>query len=137
MRAPPRRRTRRRTIHVPPEIDLDGLANQVVYEGSAEHKDIPGFAGQPRLRADASCCPREITDREMVSGWLRLAIRRGAVGSPWEGEFPRYVWYMHGNIVFEARLVNRESGSYKGYPLDSDEWPKGIESLYAAARIQN
>ena len=73
----------------------------------------------------------------MVSGWLRLAIRRGAVGSPWEGEFPRYVGYMHGNTVFEARLVNRESGSYKGYPLDSDEWPKGIESLYAAARIQN
>ena len=40
---------------------------------------------------------------------------------------------MHGNTVFEARLVNRESGSYKGYPLDSDEWPKGIESLYATA----
>ena len=41
MRAPRRRRTRRRTIDVPPEIDLDGLANRVVYEGSAEHKVIP------------------------------------------------------------------------------------------------
>ncbi len=49
------------------------------------------------------------------------------------GRISAYVWYMHGNTVFEARLVNRESGSYKGYPLDSDEWPKGIESLYAAA----
>jgi len=69
----------------------------------------------------------------VVSGWLRLAIHRGAVGAPWEGEYPRYVWYMHADTVFEARLVNRERGSYKGYPLDSGEWPKGIESLYAAS----
>ena len=132
MRVPRRKRIRRRTIHLPPEIDLDRLVDHVVYEGSAEHKDIPSFAGQPRLRADASCCPRNVTDREMVSEWLRSAIRRGAVGSPWESEFPRYVWYMHGDTVFEARLVNRERGSYKGYPLDRDEWPKGIELLYAA-----
>ncbi len=134
MRAPRRRRPRRRTIDVPPDTDLEGLAGRVIrviYEGSPEHKDIPSFAGQPRLRADASCCPREITDQETVSGWLRFAIRRGAIGAPWQGEFPRYVWYKHANTVFEARLVNRETGSYKGYPLDEDEWPNGIERVYA------
>jgi hypothetical protein len=131
MRAPRRRRPRRRTINVPLDTNLDALANRVSYVGSPEHKVIPSFAGRPRLRADASCCPREITDREMVSEWLRAAIRRAAVGAPWEGEFPRYVWYMHRNIVFEARLVNREIGSYKGYPLDNDEWPMGIEQVYA------
>lgn len=68
----------------------------------------------------------------MVSGWLRLAVRRGAVGSPWEGDCPRYVWYLRDDTLFEPRLVNRERGSYKGYPLDTDEWPKGIELLYAA-----
>ena len=67
----------------------------------------------------------------MVSEWLRSAIRRGAIGAPWEGELPRYVWYKHDTIVFEARLVNREIGSYEGYPLDKEEWPRGIEQVYA------
>ena len=47
--------------------------------------------------------------------------------------FPRYVWYKYGEMIFEARLVNRGSGSYKGYPLEKDEWPEGIEDVYAEA----
>ena len=70
-------------------------------------------------------------DLELVNGWLRSAIRRGATGAPWEGGFPRYVWYQEGGTVFEGRLVNREAGSYKGYPLNEDEWPDGIEKIYA------
>ena len=133
MRATRRKRPRRRTIYVPPDADLDRLANRVRYAGSPEHKDSRSFAGQPRLRADASCCPREIVDREVVDGWLRSAIRRGAIGAPWDGEFPRYVWYKWSDIVFEGRLVNRGNGSYKGYPLDRQEWPDGIEAIYAEA----
>lgn len=52
-------------------------------------------------------------------------------GTPWEGDFPRYVWYKHGDTVFEGRLVNRETGEYKGYPLHGDEWPDGIAEVYA------
>ena len=133
MRTPRRRRPRKRTMCVPPGIDLNCLAKRVGYVGSPEHKDFPSFAGQPRLRSDASCCPREIKDREVVCEWLRSAIRRGATGAPWEGDFPRYVWYKHDTMVFEGRLVNRGSGLYKGYPLDSKEWPDGIEEIYAAA----
>ena len=48
-----------------------------------------------------------------------------------EGGFPRYVWYKDGGTIFEGRLVNRGSGSYKGYPLGEDEWPDGIEAIYA------
>ena len=59
------------------------------------------------------------------------AIRAGAVGAPWEGRFPRYVWYKYGAIVLEGRLVNRETGEYKGYPLGREEWPAGIEELHA------
>ena len=33
--------------------------------------------------------------------------------------------------MFEGRLVNREKGQYKGYPLDRDEWPAGIEEFHA------
>ena len=109
------------------------MANLAVYVGSPEHKDFPSFAGQPRLRADASRCPREISDRELVNQWLRSAIRRGAVGACWEGGFPRYVWYKDGDSVYEGRLLNSGNGEYKGYPLDKSEWPNGIEELYAGA----
>ena len=133
MRATRRRRPRRRVIHIPSTVNLDGLADRAVYVGSPEHKDIRSFAGQPRLRADASICPRGIWDQEEIQKWLRSAIRRGATGAPWEGVFPRYVWYKEGSVVFEGRLVNRGNGSYKGYPLEKDEWPDGIEEFYAEA----
>ena len=71
----------------------------------------------------------------MLIGWLRTAIKRGATGAPWEGGFPRYVWYKHGATVFEGRLVNRGNGSYKGYPLAAGEWPHGIELKYGKASV--
>jgi hypothetical protein len=52
------------------------------------------------------------------------------VSQHWDGEFPRYVWYKDSGTVYEARLVNREQGSYKGYPLEPAEWPPGIEAVY-------
>ena len=68
--------------------------------------------------------------RYVVNGWLQSALARGAVGAPWEGDFPRYVWFKEGNVVYEARLVNSVTGEYKGYELEPNEWPKGIESYY-------
>ncbi len=133
MRAVRRRRPRRREIHAPPGADLDRVASSAAYVGSPEHKDVPSFAGQPRPRAHASRCPREVADPADILEWLRSAIRRGATGGPWEGDFPRYVWYKHDDTVFEGRLVNRGTGDYKEYPLDRDEWPEGIEALYADA----
>lgn len=130
MRIPRRRRPRKGDIGVPQAVDLDDLAGRVRYVGSTEHKDFPSFAGIPRLRADASICPREIRDQAMVEDWLRSAIRRGAVSKRFNGGFPRYIWYRSGDTVFEARLVNQGDGSYKGYPLGRDEWPAGIEELY-------
>ena len=131
MRSPRRRRPLRRSAFVPVGTDLAGLADRATYVGSPEHKDVPSFAGPPRLRGDASCCPRDLTaQQDQLRDWLRTAIRRGAVGAPWEGEFPRYVWYKHEDVVFEGRLVNRVQGAYKGYPLFADEWPNGIEGIY-------
>jgi hypothetical protein len=34
-------------------------------------------------------------------------------------------FYQDGDTVYEGRLVNREQGQYKGYPLGEDEWPIG------------
>jgi hypothetical protein len=96
------------------------------YVGSSEHKSFPSFAGPPRLRADASKCDPALADRDELTGWLRAAIIAGAVGTPWEGDFPKYVWCRRGDRVYEGRLVNRELGQYKGYPLEPDEWPEGL-----------
>lgn len=131
MRAPKRRRPRRREIHVPAGADLRRVADMVTYEGSQEHKDFPSFAGQPKPRGDASLCPRDIRDVAVVTGWLRSAIRAGVTGAPWEGDFPRYAWHREGDTMFEARLVNRGSGSYKGYPLHNDEWPVDLRDRSA------
>lgn len=126
MRTPRRRRPRRRAQYVPAGRDLDALAGRARYVGSPEHKDMPTFAGQPHPRGDASICPRERNDLDLVTDWLRSAIRAGSVGGPWEDDFPRYVWHREEGTVFEARLVNRGDGSYKGYPLTRDEWPEHL-----------
>ena len=130
MRATKRNRRRIRTIHTPPGVDLDRLAERVRYVGSPEHKDYPSFAGPPGLRSDATPCPHEIKDPEVICEWLRAAIRCGATGEPWEGDFPRYVWYKLGNVVYVGRLVNRGLGTYKGYELEEDEWPENIDEFY-------
>ena len=128
MRAPRRRRPRHRAIiSPPPGTDLLDLASRVRYVGSPEHKGTPSFAGWPRPRADASLCdPGLAKSQHQITEWLQMAIREGCIGAPWEGEFPRYVWYKREDIVYEARLVNRGQGEYKGYPLNQDEWPEGM-----------
>jgi hypothetical protein len=131
MRAPRRRRPRRRWIAAPTGRDLDAVASAARYCGSPEHKDTPSFAGQPKPRADASICDRSFaSDRGRPQAWLTAAIRRGIVSEDWEGDFPRYVWYKEEATVYEARLVNRTQGWYKGFPLKPEEWPPGIERSY-------
>ena len=100
------------------------------YVGSPEHKDFRSFAGQPRPRADASICDQRLSSADEITDWLRHAIQQGAVSEYWEGTFPRYVWYKDGETVYEGRLINRELGEYKGYPLERDEWPSEITRIY-------
>ena len=57
MRASRRRRPRKREILVPQDVDLEEVASLAAYVGSAERKDIPSYAGQPRRRPDASSLP--------------------------------------------------------------------------------
>ena len=132
MRVSKRHRPFTRTLgSLPPGVDLPRLAERAHYVGSPEHKDTPSFAGQPKPRADATICDRSFIDKlPQLNSWLHSALTRGAVGAPWEGDFPRYVWFKEGNVVYEARLVNSGTGEYKGYALEPNEWPKGIESFY-------
>lgn len=131
MRAPKRKRPRRRDILSPEMRPAASVARHARFVGSAEHKDAPSFAGAARPRADASICDRRFLDEQSkLTRWLRKAIRLGSVGAPIEGGFPRYVWYKDGQDVYEGRLVNRSSGEYKGYKLQRDEWPAGLSDFY-------
>lgn len=127
MRAPIRRRPRRRDLVEPPEgVELANLADRVRYIGSSEHKSFPSFAGPPKLRSDASRCDPALADPQELTKWLRDGVAAGHIGAPWEGSFPRYVWYRRGEMCYEARLVNAGAGDYKGYPLTDAECPDGL-----------
>lgn len=136
MKAPARKRRRPREIGKPVGVDLNAVAKRAKYVGSPEHKDTPSFAGPPkprRPRGDATICDRRFaTMQDELTKWLRDAIRKGAVSPVVEGSFPRYAWCMKEGLVYEARLSNRESGTYKGYELGEHEWPKGIQEIYDA-----
>ena len=130
MRAPKRKRPLLRSPQPPPPgISLADLAGRASYVGSGEHKSYPSFAGRPRLRADASKCDPRFQDASEITDWLRQAIICGNVGAPWEGEFPRYVWRRLDDVIYEARLVNRELGQYKGYPLAKSERPERLNEI--------
>lgn len=130
MRAPKRKRPHLRRLLPPDERPDPDVADEVRYVGSPEHKSAPSFAGRMRPRADATICdPRFLDMQEELTRWLQDAIRKGAVGGPMEGEFPRYVWVRQDDEVYEARLVNRGLGEYKGWRLRRDEWPDGLKDL--------
>ena len=135
MRAPQRKRPQKRTVAPPCDVDLSEVARKATYVGSQEHSSILGLALPHKWNPHSTRCPPEITDKELVLKWLRCAISLGAVSALWEPRiqrrFPRYVWYMDGDTVYEGRLVNSGNGSYKGYPITKEEWPKGIEDIYA------
>ncbi len=128
MRAPKRRRPRQRESVQPPEgVDLRDVALKASYVGSPEHKDRPTFAGHPRPRADASICDPNLSKSQAdLTERLQESIRRGFVGAPWEGDFPRYAWCVINEDVYEARLVNKGNGEYKGYRLEPEERPSGM-----------
>lgn len=129
MRSPGRRRPPRREIDVNPLVDLERIAAEATYVGSAEHKSYPSPAGPPRLRIDATKCdPQLHGDFNLLTAWLRLAIRRGCVGAPWEGDYPRWVWGRQNGTWYEARQVVPGRGQYKGYALLEEEAPKNAGS---------
>lgn len=129
LRAPHRKRPSLRVIQPPPEgVNVSELASHVTYVGSPEHKTAPSFAGHPRPRADATKCDASLGDRiGDIQRWLRRAVEVQCFGGPWESGFPRYLWCKVGDVVYEARLVNRVLGQYKGWQLEPDEWPDEID----------
>lgn len=129
MRSPKRKRPLLRQKTQPPKgVNLNAIARRANYVGSVEHKTVVSPAGLPQPRSDSSKCKESISySFKYPKIWLRRGIEKRQIGEPWEGDFPRYVWYRaRDNIVYEGRLVNRDQGEYKGWPLEPHEYPDWI-----------
>jgi hypothetical protein len=97
----------------------------VRYTGSAYHRSRGSKSGPIASRAGISSrCPPTWTN-PLATEALKLAISEAKVSCYWEGGFPRHVWHLEGDVLYEARLTNQGNGEYHGYPLeDRWEWPK-------------
>lgn len=128
MRSPGRKRARPQDLaHGIDTVLLAQWSAAVTYIGSPEHKSYPSFAGQPRLRSDATPCPKHIHDAQRITAWLREGILAGHVSAYMDhGRFPRYVWSRIDDQWFEARVVNSEQGTYKGYPVTESDIPRAL-----------
>lgn len=104
----------------------ESVASKARYVGSAEHKDYPSAAGPPALRSDATPCDPDISFTD-IGAALAEGIRRGCVSAATEQDFPKYVWgWLDGNL-YEARHVNGNPGTYKGYRIEEAERPRDPE----------
>ncbi len=100
------------------------VADRATYVGSSEHKDHPSHAGPPALRSDATPCePHRTQDTDANTAALREGIRRRCTSAQFEGGFPRYVWTWMDGALYEARHINGPQGTYKGYRLETNEYP--------------
>jgi hypothetical protein len=106
---------------------MQTAASKVRYTGSAYHRSPGSKAGPVASRAGlTSKCPPNWTNDE-ATRVLRNAIREGRVSMSWEHGYPRYVWHLDGEVLYEARLTNSGKGEYHAYPLeDKWQWPKNF-----------
>ena len=119
-------RTKRKKIGKWPDDARDPalVADDAVYVGSAEHKDHPSAVGPAALRSDATPCEPALTRNvDASTKALREGITSQRTSSIFEGGFPKYVWTWIGTDLYEARHINGPLGTYKGYRLETAEWP--------------
>ena len=134
LRKPARRRTiKRKQVLVIRGRDaaaiierLDDAATAARYVSSPYHRARGSPMGNPRSRSwpHASKCNPYWRQTDATRA-LKDAIRAGQVSAEWDGQFPKYVWHQDAEILYEARLSNRDQGEYHAYPLeDKREWPR-------------
>lgn len=114
---------------------LGALADQSVYMGSVEHKNVKSWLGLPKLRRNpradlddhrqnATVCPlASDDDKRRATEWIRDAIRK----RQFAGEWPRDIWHKDADGRFwQGRLTKRGGDTapneYKGWPITQKEW---------------
>jgi hypothetical protein len=96
------------------------------YTGSPYHRSSTKEGPVAHRVGLTSRCPPSWTNVE-ATRVLRIAITEGRVSVIWEEGFPRHVWHLDDDVLYEARLTNSGNGEYHGYPLeDRWQWPKNF-----------
>lgn len=108
------------------EVDRAVLSRKVNYCGNPAHKKNPGDFGltpPSGPRAGKSLCDvAAIFEKDVASSLLKEGVMRGLVSMQFDGEWPKVIWSVTADeIVLEARLENRETGAYHGYPMQSTD----------------
>ena len=105
--------------------DLERIAREARYVGSAHHKRAPaayGFQPPVNPRPHKSLCDgTRIVRVAEARGLFHEGVRRGMVSSHRESGLPKYVWAVDpGGRVFEAKL-ERGGVTYHGYELGAND----------------
>jgi hypothetical protein len=106
---------------------MQQVAGKVRYTGSPYHRSSAKEGPVAQRIGVASRCPPNWINLE-ATRLLRNAILEGRVSTHWEQGFPRHVWHLDEDVLYEARLTNAGNGEYHGYPLeDRWQWPKNFK----------
>ena len=97
--------------------------------GSPYHKRYNSRWGSAQLHSDKTECPPEVEPEVAaltLAPEIEAGIATGRCSLLRDGEWPRYVWGRTAfatevgetlEVVWEARVVNRDQGAYKAYPV--------------------
>ncbi len=105
---------------------LGEWADSVKYKGNPVHKKNPGdFALEPPScprQGKTLCDGAEVFSYEAAVNLLRTGVVRGLVSEQRRNGWPQNIWAVAPNgVCVEAMLDNRETGTYHGYPMLSDD----------------
>ncbi len=116
-----------RKLHPSPDPALLArAADQAVYMNHGDYHCFTDRGQPPASRAKpASRCPRRWVAAAATAA-IRESIRAGRVSETWEEDFPRHVWHVDGQVVYEARHTRGPSGSYHAYPIERADAPRGL-----------
>jgi hypothetical protein len=100
-------------------------ATNAKYTGSPYHRPAGSKQGEVAYRIGLSSrCPPSWNNIE-ATRVLRNAIREGRVSTVWNNGYPKHVWHLDDDVLYEAMLTNSGNGEYHAYPLeDRWQWPK-------------
>lgn len=118
-----------------------GRGHACAIRGKREHKALPihpsyGLESAAHKRSDSSRCDPKIT-REQAEQALREAIQLGNVSTEFQDNFPAYVWGRVDGQFYAARLINREAGHYKAWPIEEAELPVDRDGRLGAGPVDD
>jgi hypothetical protein len=100
------------------------LTKKVAYVASGHHKRNPADYGLERTnpRPTKSLCDRiRIIPLKEAKSMIARGISFGMVSDYAFGEFPKFIWCVSDDDVYEAKTDETTPGTYHGYRLEEED----------------